>query len=282
MRYTLLLLSSLLFFHAPSRTHATENASSQNILEPPEEHEQWQGSVEALGIQFPLSCAVWGNEEKRIFQCKQEDNTVDLTIHSSQTDPLLSVHSRILEKTADAHAVKNGEILEVSGTYDDQASSLPLTIGGTAQDFTFSGVHNTTSFQGNGSYKPDSLRVSISFSQNFPITGILDLHRSNGEEMKPFHNTGIGTTSTGNVPELIPPVLPLLNSGTIEVATRRAIDHVQDSGQTLTSFSRILSLVFQTIFAILVILILITFVFLFRHIKMQQRSPQGKDQPPPH
>lgn len=267
-----------------------------SLAEPPKEHEEWQGSVGALWIQYPLSCAVWGDEEKRIFQCKQEDNTVDLTIRRSPAVPLLRAQGTILGKTVDVHAVKKGNILEISGAYDTQKSTLPLSTAGTAQDFTFSGIYDNTPFQGKGSYKPDSLHVSLSFTKTFPITGTLDLRRNDGAssslsglaEFSSSTGTGMTLTATemiptanGNTPELNPPALPLLSSGTIEGATQKVVERVQDTGQALMGFSRLLSLVFQSIFAVLVILVLITFGFLFHHLKKQKPSPPPGSPPSP-
>lgn len=273
----LLLIS--VFFLLPGRAFT---------LEPPAEYEEWQGSLGALWIQYPLNCSVWGDEEKRVFQCTQEGNTVDLTIHRSLSDPLLQAQGMILGKAIDARAAKKGEILHVSGSYDGQTSSLPLTVGGTAEDFTFRGTYDQTPFQGKGSYKPDSLHISLSFTKTIPITGTLDLRRSDGApssssvsiESSSGTGTGVTITATGMLPpinnappEFTPPVLPLLSSGTIEGAAQQVVERVQESGQALAGFSRILTLVFQAIFALLVITLLITFVFLLRHLKTQ---------PPPH
>lgn len=257
------------------------------MTEPPEEHEKWQGSIGALWMQYPLNCAVWGDEEKRVFQCEQESNTVDLTIRRSLSDPLLQAQGTILEKTVDARAVKKDGILDVSGSYGGQESSLPLTVGGTAEDFTFGGTYDATSFQGKGSYKPDSLHVSLSFTKTFPITGTLDLRRSDSSSSSPSapidFSSGTGTgmvltdtgmlPSNGTTPEFTPPALPLLSSGAIEGATQQVVERVQESGQALAGFSRILTLVFQAIFALLVIALLITFVFLLRHLRKQQQPP---------
>ncbi|MBI2117418.1 hypothetical protein HYT95_00830 [Candidatus Peregrinibacteria bacterium] len=259
MRSPLLpLLSSLLFFSPlTSHTYAAEDVSSQEILQPPAEHEEWQGSIGALWMHYPLSCAVWGNEEKRMFQCAQEGNTVALTIHHSLSDPLLQAQGTILGKTVDARAAKKGEILTVSGNYDGQTSSLPLTVGGTAEDFTFRGAYDNTPFQGKGSYKPASMHVSLSFTKTFPITGTLDLRRSDGTSsslsglVEFSSSAGTGTTLSGTG---IPPT----PSGTLSEISALP---------SLMGFSRILTLVFQTIFAILVILVLITFGFLLRHLK---------------
>lgn len=265
------------------------------MLQPPAEHEEWQGSVGALWMQYPLDCAVWGNEEKRIFQCKQDVHAIDLTIRRPPADPLLRAQGAILGKTVDARAVKKGYILEISGTYDDQSPALLLSTAGTAQDFTFRGTYDNMPFQGKGSYKPDSLHVSLSFTKTIPITGTLDLRRSDGiassaalpVELSSAMETGTMLTGT----ELPPatgasaasfPTLPLLGSGAIEGASRQVVERVQESGRAIAGFSSILTLVFQTIFAILVIALLITFGFLLRHLKTQQRSPQGKDAPPPH
>ncbi|MBI2523605.1 hypothetical protein HYW11_00065, partial [Candidatus Peregrinibacteria bacterium] len=65
-----LLLSSVLFL-LPGRAF---------LLEPPAGHEEWQGSVGALWMHYPLSCTVWGNEEKRQLQCKQETHAITFTI----------------------------------------------------------------------------------------------------------------------------------------------------------------------------------------------------------
>lgn len=262
-----LLLSSILLL-LPGRAF---------LLEPPAEREEWQGSIGALWIQYPLNCAVWGDEEKRIFQCAQEGNTVDLTIRRSTSDPLLQAQGTILGKAIDARAAKKGEILTVSGNYDGQTSSLPLTVGGTVEDFTFSGTYDKTPFQGKGSYKPDSLHVSLSFTKTIPITGTLDLRRSDGaaesaELLRELSSdTGIPLAAGDSAAAL--PTLPLLSSGAIEGATQQVVERVQESGQALAGFSRILTLVFQAIFALLVIALLITFVFLLRHLRKQQQPP---------
>ncbi len=280
-----LLLGSVLLF-LPGRAF---------LLEPPAEHEEWQGSIGALWVHYPLRCSVWGDEEKRIFQCAQEGNTVDLTVHHSLSDPLLQAQGTILGKTVDARAAKKGETLTVSGNYDGQTSSIPITIGGTAEDFTFHGTYDQTPFQGKGSYKPDSLHVSLSFTKTIPITGTLDLRRSDGIAssaalpVEPSSATETGTmlTGTGILPATGAsaasfPTLPLLSSGAIEGASRQVVERVQESGRAIAGFSRILSLVLQAIFALLVIALLITFVFLLRHLKTQQRGQQSKDHPPPH
>lgn len=277
-----LLLGSLLLL-LPDLASTAEHTSAPDLLEPPEEQEEWQGSVGALWMHYPLNCAVWGNEEKRTLQCKHQDNTIDLTIHRSQANPLLHAQGMILGKAIDARAVKKGDILDISGIYGDQTSSLPLTIRGTAQDFTFSGTYDNTPFQGNGSYTSDSLHVSLSFTKTFPITGILDLQRSDDAvEFLPITETGTASTGTG----MIPTTLPLLSSGTIEGATQLVIDHVQDTGQALMSFSRILTLVFQALFAVLAVLVLITFGFLLHRLKNQHMSspqnPPREDHAPPH
>lgn len=302
-----LILSSLLFlFSTPNRIHTAEAAASQKILEPPEEHEEWRGSIGALWIQYPLECAVWDEEEKRTIHCHRDGDIVNLTISPSQ-DPLLYMHGMILGKTVEALAVKKGNILEVSGAYDIQKSTLSLTTEGAAQDFTFRGTYDNTPFQGKGSYKPDSVDVSLSFTKTFPITGTLEIHRvvhspssSSGlVEFSSSAGTGITLTATGVPPATSDglagiPAFPLLSSGTIEGATQQVFERVQDTGQAFTSFSRILTLVFQTMFAVLVVLVLITFGFLLRHLKKQQSSPplssppsslqnpHSKDPTPPH
>lgn len=262
------------------------------MADPPKEHEEWQGSIGALWIQYPLDCVVWGNEEQRVFQCTQEDNRVDLTI-SSQTNALLHAQGTILGKTVDARAVKKAKILEVSGTYDSQSPTIPLTIEGTRENFTFGGTYDTTPFQGNGSYKPDSIHVSLSFTKTFPITGTLDLHRSDRTSSSSAFlefSSGTGATNALTATGMLPissgstaeiPVLPLLSSGSIEGATQHVVAQVQESGQALMGFSRILTLVFQTIFAVLVILVLITFGFLLHRLKNQQMKPPPPAPPAP-
>ncbi|MBI2524267.1 hypothetical protein HYW11_03630 [Candidatus Peregrinibacteria bacterium] len=251
------------------------------FLMPPAKREEWRGSIGALWMQYPLACVVFG-EEQRLFRCTQEGNTVDLTIHPP-ISALLHAQGTILGKTVDARAVKNGEILTVSGNYDGQTSSIPLTVGGTAENFTFSGTYDNTPFQGKGSYKPDSILVSLSFTKTFPITGTLEIHRSDATSSLPgfvefSSRTGTGTTLSGT--GILPTpsgtlsaisALPLLSSGTLEGTTKRVVERVQESGQSLMGFSRILTPVFQTIFAILVIFVLITFGFLLHHLKKQKR-----------
>lgn len=256
------------------------------VAEPPKDHEKWHGSLGALWIDYPFDCAVWNDKKKRIFQCHDADNVVNLTINPS-ADPLLSVQGTILQRIGEARAVQQGNTLTISGTYDDQSPALPITIGGSAEDFTFHGTYDTTPFQGKGSYKPNSLHVSLSFTKYFPITGTLDLRRtdnalpssSSSSEPVAFSTntetgmilsaTGTPLVTSGSTMDISPPVT-LLSSGTIEMATQRAIVTLQDSGQALMGFSRVLTLIFQTIFAVLVIFLLITFGFLLHQMKDQR------------
>lgn len=298
----LFLLVSLSFFPLSSGAHTAEHGFSEKITEPPEQHEEWQGSIGALWVQYPLDCAVWEEQGKRTFHCHRDGDTVNLTIHPS-SDPLLSLQGMVLGKMAEARAVQKGDLLDVSGTYDDQTSSLPLTIDGTAETFTFSGSYDGTPFQGKGSYLRDSLTVSLSLTKTFPVTGTLTLHRSDGTlpsslspliESPPSTATGTLPPPASNLPTFVPPVLPLLSSGTIEGATQRVVEQVQESGQALTKFSHVLTLVFQAIFAVLVLFVLLTFGFLLHRLKSQQtKSPPpaspaphntlpSKDSPPPH
>lgn len=273
-----LLLTSLLLF-LPTRAFPHDAAL---------EHEEWQGSIGALWIHYPLDCAVRENEEERVFQCTQEGNTIDLTVRHTPSGPLLRAQGTILGKAVNAEATRKGEVLTVSGSYDGQAASLPLAIGGTAEDFTFSGTFDATPFQGKGSSTRDSLHISLSFTKTIPITGTLDLRRSDGatassaaSAVLPFDaGTGMmlsGTEqpSTNDDSAMTLPTLPLFSSGTVEGATQNVIGRVQESGRAIAGFSRILTLVFQAIFALLVIALLVTFVFLLRHLRKQPPSQGG-------
>lgn len=250
------------------------------------EHEEWQGSIGALWVQYPLNCVVLDDEEKRVFQCRQEGNTIDLTIRHSPSGHLLRAQGTILGKTVNAEATKTGELLTVSGSYDGQAASLPLAIGGAAEDFTFSGTFDATPFQGRGSYKQESLHISLSFTKTIPITGTLDLRRSDGGTaasidpvaLPPDAGTGLLLSGTEAPPAdgisaLTPPPFPLFSSGTVEGAAQNVIERVQESGRAVAGFSRILTLVFQAIFAVLVLALLVTFVFLLRKLRKQPPQP---------
>lgn len=270
-----LLLTTLLLL-LPGRAYLHDTAT---------EHEEWRGSIGALWLHYPLDCAVREDEEERVFQCTQEGNALDLTVRHSPSGPLLRARGTILGKAINAEATRKGEVLTVSGSYDGQAASLPLAIGGTAEDFSYSGTFDATPFQGRGSYQQDSLHVSLSFTKTIPITGTLDLRRSDGSAsstdpamISPDAGTGTPPAGTEAPPAagdsaMTLPSLPLFSSGTVEGATQNVIGRVQESGRAIAGFSRVLTLVFQTIFAVLVLALLIIFVFLLR--KLRKQPPPG-------
>lgn len=255
---------------------------SASLAEPPKDHEEWHGSLGALWMHYPFDCAVWNEGERRLFACHNNSNAVTLTINPPSADPFLLLEGTVLGKTGKVRATKEGNTLTITGVYDDQSQSLPLTVEGNAEHFTFSGAHEGTPFQGKGSSTQNTLTLSLSFVHYVPLTGTLEIRRVDAPADLPSSSA---TTSialalapprgTGAAPSLdlasdLPPPFPILSSGTIERATQGVIDRLEDSGQSFARFSRALTLVLQTIFAALAILLLVTFGFLLHHMKNQR------------
>lgn len=258
------------------------------MTEPPQDHEEWRGSLGALWMHYPFDCTVWNEGQRQLFACHDDSNTVTLTINPPSTDPFLSLEGTVLGKTGKVRAIKQGNTLTLSGMYDDQYQSLPLTVEGTAKNFTFSGAHEGTPFQGKGSSTQDALTLSLSFVHYIPLTGTLELRRTDSPAdlpssstttsiaLAPPRGTGTALSATGTTPPSLdlasdlPPPFPILSSGTIERAAQDVIDRLEDSGQSFSRFSRFLTLVLQTIFAALAVLLLVTFGFLLHHLKNQR------------
>lgn len=271
MMSPVLLLLATIALVVPSRAlaHALPGGSplSSSLPRPPEEHEEWEGKIQALWMSYPITCDVWGSDP-RSFLCTANDNVLLAALH--QENKTLRLNGRVLNEDINVLFFKKGNTFLMKGEQGGTPITEGITVEGTLAQFTVHWTHGEYPLEFQGTYGESAVSVSGRLLKPFPIDATFTLAR-----LPPLEPTlPLSGTSSAILTES-GTTTPTLSAENIRESAENIANGIVQKGEGVTRVSRVITLVLQGIFGILALLTLVAFGILVS--RMRHHPPQ----PPP-